>query len=184
MPVNLLGEPLIIVHGRDHKIRVFQNACRHRGVRLVEEGGKTTGLLRCRYHAWCYSTEGKLKQTPHVGGPGVHEHKDIDKSKLGLIEVRSHVFMDVVFVNLSGDAKPFEEVFASALERWREFDQPIYHGGEDSSFKLQVSTNWKLAMENFCEAYHLPFVHPGLNEVSKAGGSRESCWAQTLGPGS
>ena len=22
-------------------------------------------------------------------------------------------------------------------------------------------------MENFCEAYHLPFIHPGLNEISK-----------------
>ena len=89
-PVFFLGEPLVIVHGRDHKVRVFHNACRHRGVRLVEEPGKTTGLLRCRYHAWCYSTEGKLKQTPHVGGPGIHSHKDVNKDELGLIEVRSH----------------------------------------------------------------------------------------------
>ncbi len=166
-PVSFLGDPYAIVHGKDGVIRVFHNACRHRGVRLVREAGKTTGLLRCPYHAWCYSTEGKLKQTPHIGGPGIHEHKDIDKSKLGLIEVRSHVFRDVVFINLSGDAKPFEEMFASVIERWKEFNQPLHHGGEGSSFKLEVKTNWKLAMENFCEAYHLPFVHPGLNEVSK-----------------
>ena len=166
-PVEFLGDPYIISHGRDGKVRVFHNACRHRGVKLVQEAGKTTGLLRCPYHAWCYSTEGQLKQTPHVGGPGVHSHPDIDKSQLGLIEVRSHTYLDVVFVNISGDAAPFEEHFAEALERWKEFDKPIYHGGEDSSFKLEVETNWKLAVENYCESYHLPFVHPGLNEVSK-----------------
>ncbi|MGI9350066.1 MAG: aromatic ring-hydroxylating oxygenase subunit alpha [Rhizobiaceae bacterium] len=166
-PVEFLGDPFIVSHGRDGSIRVFHNACRHRGVKLVQEAGKTTGLLRCPYHAWCYSTEGKLKQTPHVGGPGIHSHPNIDKSQLGLIEVRSHTYLDVVFVNISGDAAPFEEHFAEAIERWKEFDKPIYHGGEDSSFKLEVETNWKLAVENYCESYHLPFVHPGLNEISK-----------------
>ncbi|MEM7069863.1 MAG: aromatic ring-hydroxylating dioxygenase subunit alpha [Pseudomonadota bacterium] len=166
-PVEFLGDPFIIAHGRDGLVRVFHNACRHRGVKLVQEAGKTTGLLRCPYHAWCYSTEGALKQTPHVGGPGVHSHPSIDKSVLGLIEVRSHVYMDVVFVNISGDAEPFEDFYAGVLERWKEFDNPVYHGGEDSSFKLDVNTNWKLAVENYCEAYHLPFIHPGLNEVSK-----------------
>ncbi len=166
-PVEFLGDPFIIAHGRDGIVRVFHNACRHRGVKLVQEAGKTTGLLRCPYHAWCYSTEGALKQTPHVGGPGVHEHAAIDKSTLGLIEVRSHTYLDVVFVNISGDAAPFEEYYANALERWADFDKPIFHGGEESSFKLNVKTNWKLAVENYCEAYHLPFIHPGLNEVSK-----------------
>ncbi len=166
-PVEFLGDPFIIAHGRDGQIRVFHNACRHRGVKLVQKAGKTTGLLRCPYHAWCYSTEGQLKQTPHIGGPGVHQHPGIDKSTLGLIEVRSHVYLDVVFINISGEAEPFEEFFAGVLERWREFDKPIYHGGEESSFKLDVETNWKLAVENYCEAYHLPFIHPGLNEVSK-----------------
>jgi len=108
-------------------------------VKLVQEAGKTTGLLRCPYHAWCYSTEGPLKQTPHVGGPGIHEHPDIDKSQLGLVEVRSHTHLDVVFVNISGDAEPFDVYFKDVLERWKEFDKPIYHGGGESSFKLEIS---------------------------------------------
>ena len=166
-PVEFLGDPFIIAHGRDGMIRVFHNACRHRGVKLVQEAGKTTGLLRCPYHAWCYSTEGALKQTPHVGGPGVHDHPSIDKSTLGLIEVRSHTYLDVVFVNISADAAPFDDYFSGALKRWADFDKPLFHGGADSSFKLDVKTNWKLAVENYCESYHLPFIHPGLNEVSK-----------------
>jgi choline monooxygenase len=32
---------------------------------------------------------------------------------------------------------------------------------------IEVRANWKLAVENFCESYHLPNVHPGLNGYSK-----------------
>ena len=167
-PVEFLGDPFAITHGRDGQIRVFHNVCRHRGVKLVHEAGKTTGLLRCPYHYWCYSTEGELKRTPHVGGPGVHEHPAVDKSKLGLVEIRSHVYLGVVFINLSGDAEPFEKHFASPLERWEDFsDKQLFFSGEDSKFSLEVASNWKLAVENYCESYHLPFIHPTLNERSK-----------------
>ncbi|MEC9343621.1 MAG: aromatic ring-hydroxylating dioxygenase subunit alpha, partial [Pseudomonadota bacterium] len=166
-PVTFLGEPLLLVRDREGAVRVFQNACRHRGVALVGKAQSTTGLLRCPYHAWCYDLKGVLRQTPHVGGPGIHEHASVDKSKLGLVEIRSHVFLDVVFVNLSGDAEPFEIAFGSMLERWRDFDRPVHHGGPDSSFSLDVATNWKLAVENYCESYHLPFIHPGLNSYSR-----------------
>ena len=30
-----------------------------------------------------------------------------------------------------------------------------------------MKTNWKLAVENYCESYHLPWVHPGLNSYSR-----------------
>lgn len=166
-PITFLGEPLLVARDRDGNIRVFQNTCRHRGVVLVEQAQSTTGLIRCPYHAWCYDLTGALRQTPHVGGPGIHEHPAIDKSRLGLVEIRSHVWMDVVFVNFSGDAKPFEECFASLLRRWSDFDRPLFHGGPESSFTLDVATNWKLAVENYCESYHLPFVHPGLNVYSR-----------------
>jgi phenylpropionate dioxygenase-like ring-hydroxylating dioxygenase large terminal subunit len=166
-PVTFMGEPLLIVRDRENAVRVYQNACRHRGVVLVSEAGSTTGLIRCPYHAWCYSLDGALRQTPHVGGPGIHEHPDIDKSKLGLVEIRSHVFLDVVFVNLSGDAAPFAQYHETMLERWKDFDRPIHFGGAESAFELDVRTNWKLAVENYCESYHLPFVHPGLNSYSR-----------------
>ena len=31
---------------------------------------------------------------------------------------------------------------------------------------MEVKSNWKLAIENYCESYHLPWVHPELNRVS------------------
>ena len=70
------------------------------------------------------------------------------------------------WVNVDGAAKPFEEVMASTIKRWRELDQNLYHGGEDGKFSLKVKGNWKLAVENYCESYHLPTIHPELNKVS------------------
>ncbi|WP_137701640.1 aromatic ring-hydroxylating oxygenase subunit alpha [Marimonas lutisalis] len=166
-PVEFLGVPLLLLRGRDNVVRVFQNICRHRGMILVEEPRKIEGAIRCPYHSWCYAHDGRLVATPHVGGPGMNTHDQMNKDELGLIEVPSHIWRDVVFVNINGNAAPFEEVHADLLQRWSEFDSPHYHGGDDSKFTLDVKTNWKLAVENYCESYHLPWVHPGLNGYSR-----------------
>jgi phenylpropionate dioxygenase-like ring-hydroxylating dioxygenase large terminal subunit len=82
--------------------------------------------------------------------------------------VRTAVWADVVFVNLSGDAPPFGDYIAPVAERWADFDLSLLrHGGADSSLSFDLACNWKLAVENFCEAYHLPWVHPGLNSYSR-----------------
>jgi len=166
-PIDFLGMPLLLVRDRDEKVRVYQNICRHRGMILVEEPRKIEGAIRCPYHSWCYGLDGRLVSTPHVGGPGQNVHEAIDKKQLGLIEVRSHIWMDVVFVNIDGQAADFDDIHADLIKRWSEFDQPLYHGGADSYFSLDVKTNWKLAVENYCESYHLPWVHPGLNSYSR-----------------
>lgn len=166
-PVEFLGMPLLIVRDRDGSIGVFQNTCRHRGMVLVDKPTKIRGVIRCPYHSWCYDLKGRLKTTPHVGGPGQNTHEDIDTNELGLFRVRSHVWQDVVFVNIDGQASEFEDIHGSLIERLSEFNQPLYHGGATSSFKLNVKTNWKLAVENYCESYHLPWVHPELNRISR-----------------
>ena len=166
-PVDFLGMPLLMVRDKSGALRVFQNTCRHRGMILVSEPRKIEGAIRCPYHSWCYATDGRLVSTPHVGGPGQNTHADMDRDLLGLIEVRSHIWMDVVFVNISGTAAPFEQANAELITRWAEFDQPLHHGGADSRFELGVNCNWKLAVENYSESYHLPWVHPGLNSYSR-----------------
>lgn len=167
IPMEFAGQPLLLLRDREGRVRVFLNICRHRGMILVEEPKRIEGVIRCPYHSWCYSTEGRLVTTPHVGGPGQNTHAAVERSELGLMEVRSHIWRDVVFINLDGKAAPFEEVHADLLQRWSEVEKPLFHGGSDSTFKLAVNTNWKLAVENFCEAYHLPWVHPGLNSYSR-----------------
>lgn len=166
-PIDFLGMPLLVVRDRDGSIRVFQNTCRHRGMILISEPTKVRGVIRCPYHSWCYGLNGALRTTPNVGGPGQNSHPDLDTSDLGLIQIPSYVWRDVIFVNIDGDAPLFEDVHAELMERWREFEQQLHHGGTDSSLKLDVGANWKLAVENYCESYHLPLVHPGLNSYSR-----------------
>lgn len=166
-PVDFMGMPILLIRDRDGSIGVFQNTCRHRGMILVEEATKIRGAIRCPYHSWCYGLNGELRTTPHVGGPGQNTHEDVDVSTLGLFQIRAHVWRDVIFVNIDGNAVDFEEIHADLIKRWADYEQPIYHGGEKSSFTLDVKTNWKLAVENYCESYHLPWVHPGLNSYSR-----------------
>ncbi len=167
-PVGFLGTPLLMVRDGEGALRVFQNVCRHRGMILVDKPARLAGPIRCPYHSWCYDLTGRLRATPHVGGPGKPSHPAIVKSELGLVEVRSAVFMDMVFVNLSGAAPQFEDYVAPLAARWAAFaGQTLHHGGPDCSVAFELRTNWKLAAENYCESYHLPWVHPGLNSYSR-----------------
>ena len=109
-PINFMGLPLFIIRDTKNIVRVFQNTCRHRGMILVEKTKKIHGAIRCPYHSWCYSTEGKLVSTPHVGGPGQNTDEKIDRTKLSLVEIRSHVWRDVIWINIDGTAEPFGKV--------------------------------------------------------------------------
>lgn len=167
MPVNFLDIPMFMVRNKEGNINVFQNVCRHRGMILIDKPSKLRGPITCPYHAWSYDLDGNLRKTPHIGGPGIDMLDSVAHCDYPLISVRSHVWKDMVFVNVGGEAPPFETYAADLIKRWAEFDQPLHHGGADSSLELRLDCNWKLAVENYCEAYHLPFVHPSLNTYSR-----------------
>ena len=166
-PVTFLGIPMIMVRNRDGAINVFQNVCRHRGMILVEKPQRLRGPITCPYHAWAYDLDGNLRRTPHIGGPDIDTLDSVQHCDFPLISVRSHVWNDMIFVNVGETAPAFEVFAADLMARWREFDQPLHHGGADSSLSLRLECNWKLAVENYCEAYHLPFIHPSLNTYSR-----------------
>ena len=81
--------------------------------------------------------------------------------------MRAHVWRDVVFVNIGGEVLAFETAAGEQVERWKEFEKPLVHAGEDSSISFKLNCKWKLAVENYCESYHLPFVHPAPNSYSR-----------------
>lgn len=170
-PYNFLGVPLLILRDKLDQIKVFHNVCSHRGFKLIQEPCKLKNMIRCPYHSWSYDLSGKLIATPHVGGMNKHEAKGFEKSKSNLKEVRSFVWMDLIFVNLNNNAKSFEERIKPLEKRWSKFiskeDQKlIRHAKDFGYFNMEVNSNWKLAIENFCESYHLPWIHPELNRVS------------------
>jgi len=170
-PVDLMGMPLLVLQSADGAVRVFHNVCSHRGQRLVAGGGPVRGVLRCPYHSWTYDLEGRLRGTPHIGGTGIHKLQGFDCTGHGLNAVPAAVWMDMIFVNLSGDAPPFEEHIAPLAERWQQFwgdaRDRYRRVGQGDGLDLEIAANWKLAVENYCESYHLPWVHPGLNTYSR-----------------
>ena len=171
-PFDLLGIPLIIIRDKNNKVRVFHNVCSHRGYKLVNEKCSLKNVLRCPYHSWSYDFEGNLVATPHLGGINKHDHEKFHKSKSGLKEVRSAVWLDLILVNISNNEVSFEEYIKPLEDRWSSFwtkkdQEMICHAKDYGHFSLEAKCNWKFAIENYCESYHLPFVHPGLNEYSK-----------------
>ena len=107
-PVDFLGTPLLMVRNAEDKIKVFENVCRHRGMILVDEPCQLRGPITCPYHAWAYDLDGQLRRTPHVGGSGIDSHESVSHCDLPLIRVRAHVWRDVIFVNIGGEAPAFE----------------------------------------------------------------------------
>ena len=170
-PYSLLGIPLIIVRDKDNSIKVFHNVCSHRGVKLINEPCKLKNVIRCPYHSWSYNFSGELVATPHIGGMNKHDIDGFEKSTSNLKEVRSKVWMDLVFINLSNTANEFKDCVKSLENRWSKFinkeDQKLINYSNDYGyFNLEVNSNWKFAIENYCESYHLPTIHPELNKVS------------------
>ena len=170
-PFNLMGIPLLILRDKNNKIRVFHNVCSHRGMILVNEECKLKNTIRCPYHSWSYNFNGELIATPHVGGMNIHETEGFIKSKSNLKEVSTYVWMDLIFINVNKNKKDFEESIDPLEKQWSKFiskeDQKlIRHARDFGYFNMEVKSNWKLAIENYCESYHLPWVHPELNRVS------------------
>ena len=170
-PYSLLGIPLIILRDKEQKIRVFHNVCSHRGFKILDEPCSLKNTLRCPYHSWSYSFDGKLVATPNIGGLNVHETEKFDKSKSNLKEVRAKVWMDMIFININHNEIEFDEYIKPLEARWSKFiskeDQNLLvHSNDYGYFNLDVKSNWKFAIENYCESYHLPTIHPELNKVS------------------
>ncbi|MCB9947218.1 MAG: aromatic ring-hydroxylating dioxygenase subunit alpha [Rhodospirillaceae bacterium] len=170
LPKDLMGLPLLLVRTKAGTVNVFHNVCRHRGMKLADKPCPGRGRIICPYHAWSYDLDGTLCATPHIGGEKVHEVAGFDRSRWGLLPVRSAVWFGLVFVNIDGAAPPFEQVIAPLARRWQAWSLDGFRlGGADCRWALEVRANWKLAVENYCEAYHLPMVHPGLNQYSRLG---------------
>ena len=170
-PYNLLGIPLIMIRDKSMKIRVFHNVCSHRGFKLLNEPCNLKNVIRCRYHSWAYSFEGKLIATPHIGGLNNHEVEKFDKNKSNLKEVKTKIWMDIIFVNINSNEIEFDDYIKPLEDRWSKFinkddHKSLVHSNDYGNFNLEVKCNWKFAIENYCESYHLPTIHPELNKVS------------------
>ncbi|KAM7514843.1 hypothetical protein LguiA_004426 [Lonicera macranthoides] len=63
IPMDCFEEPWVMFRGEDGKPGCVQNTCAHRACPL-DLGSVCEGRIKCPYHGWEYSTEGKCKKMP------------------------------------------------------------------------------------------------------------------------
>jgi phenylpropionate dioxygenase-like ring-hydroxylating dioxygenase large terminal subunit len=147
--VDILGEPLLVSHGKDGVIRTLSRVCPHRAMDIVPEhqGTGHTRIFICPYHAWTFELDGKLK-----GSPEMQQAECFDRAAIGLQGYRTEIWCGFVFVNLSGTAEPVSQLYAEMGE-----DLAAWHP-EELEVVVELSWdcefNWKVLVENFMECYH------------------------------
>ncbi len=162
LPVEVAGQPVVLVKSGEEKIRAFHNVCRHRGAKLVAEAKFGRKTLVCPNHSWSYRLDGRLLARPHFFGGDQHDTNRAACHRADLIEIRSAVWHDWIFVNLDGRAPAFTDHIGFICERLADYDFCELKFAEKLEFDIKV--NWKLAIENFIEPYHVFSCHPWLND--------------------
>jgi phenylpropionate dioxygenase-like ring-hydroxylating dioxygenase large terminal subunit len=167
--LDLLGEPLIAVRGKDGSVRVLSRVCPHRSMDIMpagfgydghgpadarpgEPGCGHTRIFLCPYHAWTFELDGRLKACPEM-----HQAEDFARDDFALKAFRSEVWSGFVFVNLDGAAPPLGKGLSGMAADLSAFRLP--------EMKLVVARewdcpfNWKALVENFMESYHHLGIH-------------------------
>lgn len=153
------GVPLFAVRGRDGQARVFRNACRHRGMSLVEGPGCSHALV-CRYHGWTYRLDGSLSHVPHA-----EAFPDLDMPTRGLVEVESREVDGLIIIGsldpptMGSWRRHADAAMATLVDGnpWRDKLLPAEKLLLVNATARQM--NWKVLVEQFLEGYHIRSTH-------------------------
>lgn len=159
---SAIGEDrVIVVRGENNEIHVLLNSCRHRGLAVCGTDRGNTSMFICPYHGWGYARDGSLLAVPLLREA---YHGNLDKSAMGLVRVpKVASYKGLIFANWDEDAMPLEQ-YLTPEQMWY-LDLPLVGalGGLEvigPVMKYRISTNWKLASENFAgDDYHVLTTH-------------------------
>lgn len=169
-----MGEdPVIVCRGRDGKVRVFLNVCRHRGRKICGQDEGNTSKFICGYHGWTYSEMGEL-----VGVPFFDVYKGkLDKSANGLYQATVDSYHGLIFATWNPRAGSLSDYLGPM--KWV---LDLLFGRTEGSevagppIRWVADTNWKLGAANFTgDGFHVFTTHGfstqlGLHELKATGG--------------
>jgi len=154
-------KPVVLVRDANGEIRVIHNQCAHRGSLVVANDKGNADEFQCCYHGWTYHLDGRLKAVPlQTGYP-----RDFDPTnpKTAMTKVpRVKSYRGFVFASETADGPSLEEFLGYMTTS---FDDMIDRapGGEieiaGGVFKHAYDGNWKIYLENLCDAAHPIFTH-------------------------
>jgi phenylpropionate dioxygenase-like ring-hydroxylating dioxygenase large terminal subunit len=154
---EILDQSIVVVRTDDMEVRAFQNACRHRGVKVVEGRGSCERGFRCPFHGWCYDPDGT--NTAVTQRRTFAEH-NLQPDDLDLVPVRCEVWGGCAWINLDDGAPPLRQCLepaATMLDAWK-----VESLRTEWWYACRLPVNWKLAIEAFVEMYHVVQTHPQL----------------------
>ncbi len=155
---QILDQSVVVVRTEDLGVRAFQNACRHRGVRVVEGRGTCETGFICPFHGWCYGPDGKntfVTQAKDVRRAQPCSRRTSTSPRCG-----ARLWGGCAWINLDDDAPPLRECiepFATILDAWK-----VESLRAEWWYACRLPVNWKLAQEAFMEQYHVIETHPQL----------------------
>jgi len=150
--VNLFGESVVLVKGRDNQIRALSNVCRHRATQVVDDGAGSKKMFTCPYHKWVYNLDGSLRGAPHM-----EQADGFDRKKCKLPEFQLEDWNGFLFLNFDANAEPLAPQLEPLTKALAPYDMKSM---KSIPFKtLSCKWNWKASMENFTEAYHHIGIH-------------------------
>jgi phenylpropionate dioxygenase-like ring-hydroxylating dioxygenase large terminal subunit len=154
---EILDQSVVVVRNDEGKVQAFQNACRHRGVKLAEGRGTLKSGFTCPFHGWCYGTDG---ENTFVTQRRMFSEHNLEPAELNLVPVRTEVWGGSVWINFDDDAPPLRtylEPIAGILDAWK-----VESLRTEWWYACHVPANWKLVQEAFVEQYHVLETHPQL----------------------
>lgn len=154
---DLSTQTVLLVRGDDGVVRAFENSCLHRGTQIqpVKTGrhswkGDAIDQIQCGYHGWRYTLNGRLQ---HVPSPKGIQCKQDQMNEYAVYERAGFIWVSTSKPRLAPDGL-FEPI-VQAVEHYRLDEmEPI----EARDFRFSV--NWKIALENALDYYHVTTVHP------------------------
>lgn len=162
--ITKVGVPVLMVRGKDNKVRAFINACSHRGAPVCDDGHghAPSGRFSCPYHAWTFNAEGSL-----VGVFGSKTFGDFDRDTAGLTELFCEEHSGFVWVGLTaGQTFDMDEWLGGFAERLQSLDLENWHLYEQREIP---GPGWKVTWDGYLEGYHQAAVHPetvGKNTIA------------------
>lgn len=154
---EILDQSVVVVRQDDGGVRAFENACRHRGVRVAQGRGHSESGFTCPFHGWCYGNDGA--NTAVTRRKSFSEH-NLEPADLNLTPVQSETWAGCAWINLDPSAPPLRqsiEPVATILDAWK-----VESLRAEWWYAARIPANWKLAQEAFVEQYHVLEAHPQL----------------------
>ena len=154
---EILDQSVVVVRTDDGVVVAFQNACRHRGVKVAQGRGSCERGFTCPFHGWRYACDGT---NAGVTRRRTFAEHNLDPGDLDLVPVRAETWGGCAWINFDRDAPPLRdslEPAASILDAWKVESLRV-----EKWYACRLPVNWKLAIEAFVESYHVVQAHPQL----------------------